>query len=271
MLGPFPGMDPYLEDPTLWPDLHHSFLTFARSAIRAALPPGYIARVEERVLILPLERGIIPDVFVRRRAHQPLAYTGALAVTENENAPRLIRVPPEEARREGYIEIVDAVDRERVITTVEVLSPTNKMAGSPGRASYARKQEAELNSGTHLLEIDLLRSGEPTIAAPHSALLSEGVAWDYLICLHRARQNQEDGQMYEVWFNHLRQPLPRVKVPLDGGVADIDLDLQAVLTRCYEEAGYQDVIDYAYEAYPPLSAEDAAWADTLLREHGLRV
>ncbi len=210
MPGPFPGMDPYLEAPVLWPDLHHSFITFARSAIRAALPPGYIARVEERVIILPSERGIVPDVFVRRRPPpQSSSVTGNVAIADAQNAPRLIRVPPVETRRQGYIEIVDAVDRERVITTIEVLSPTNKMAGNSSRASYARKQEATLHSETHLLEIDLLRTGEPTVAAPLAALNAEGVAWNYLACLHRANQNQDDDQTFEVWFNRLRQPLPQ--------------------------------------------------------------
>ena len=270
MSGPFPGMDPYLEDPALWPDLHHSFITFARSAIRAALPRGYIARVEERVIILPSERGIVPDVFVRRRPAPSSSTMGNVAVADNQDVPRLIRVPPVETRRQGYIEIVDAVDRERVITTIEVLSPTNKMAGNSSRVSYARKQEAILHSKMHLLEIDLLRTGEPTVAAPLAALNSEGVGWNYLACLHRAEQNGDDEQTFEVWFNRIRQPLPRVYVPLDEGVQDIELDLQAVLNRCYEEAGYGDVVDYTREASPALAAEDAVWADALLRERGLR-
>jgi hypothetical protein len=27
MPGPFPGMDPYLEDPVYWPDIHQSLIT----------------------------------------------------------------------------------------------------------------------------------------------------------------------------------------------------------------------------------------------------
>ncbi len=271
MPGPFPGMDPYLEHPMLWSDLHHSFITFARSAIRAALPNGYIAKVEERVIILPPERTIIPDVFVRRQPAPSTPSTGTLAVMDEQDAPRLLRIPPPESQREGYIDIVDAVDQERIVTTIEVLSPTNKMLGNSARTSYLEKQEAILNSSTHLLEIDLLRTGTPTIAAPLAALEAEGVPWNYLVCLHRAGQNREDYQTFEVWFNRIRQPLPRVRVPLDAGVSDVQLDLQAVLNRCYEEAGYEDMADYAGEPIPPLATEDSLWADTILRERGLRV
>ena len=84
--------------------------------------------------------------------------------------------------------------------------------------------------------------------------------------LHRGGHNGE----FETWPNRLRNRLPRIAVPLDEGVADVVLDLQAVLERCYDEAGYARKMDYRSEPVPPLSPEDAAWADALLREKGLR-
>ncbi|MCK4452049.1 MAG: DUF4058 family protein [Anaerolineae bacterium] len=30
MPSPFPGMDPYLEYPVRWPDVHHSLITYIR-------------------------------------------------------------------------------------------------------------------------------------------------------------------------------------------------------------------------------------------------
>ena len=269
MPGPFPGMDPYLEKPIRFPDLHHSFIIYTRAAIRAALPPGYLAFVEERVYIVPAGRAIIPDVFIRSRPVMPPPSGGNVAVADVEDAPRLIRVEPL-THRETFINIVDAEDHERVVTTLEILSPTNKAPRHPGREQYTRKQEDVLNSGTHLLEIDLLRTGEHTIAAPLAALLAEGVAWDYLICLHRAEPQDADETQFEVWFNRIRQRLPHVSVPLDRGVADITLDLQAVLDRCYDEADYGGRIDYAQEPVPPLKEDDALWTDALLRERGLR-
>ncbi|MFQ6042589.1 MAG: DUF4058 family protein, partial [Candidatus Poribacteria bacterium] len=43
MPSPFPGMDPYLENPVWWPDFHHSFITYARDALQPGLRPRYRA------------------------------------------------------------------------------------------------------------------------------------------------------------------------------------------------------------------------------------
>ena len=266
MPGPFPGMDPYLEDADLWRDLHHTFITYARAGLRAVLPPGYLARIEERVVILPDECSIVPRTPSLSSA---LSSAPGMAVLEREDTPHRVRVASI-SQREYFINIVDAGNRERVITSLELLSPTNKAAGDSRRTQYLRKQEAVLNSATHLLEIDLLRSGQHTLAAPLAALEAEGMTWDYLACLHRAGQQKEPEDEYEVWFIGVRQPLPRVRVPLEAGTPDALLDLQAVLDRCYDEANYGGELDYTTEPIPPLRSDDAQWADALLRERGLR-
>jgi hypothetical protein len=38
--------------------------------------------------------------------------------------------------------------------------------------------------------------------------------------------------------------------------------------RVYERGGYEDRIDYREPPPPPLSEDEAAWVDTLLREQG---
>jgi hypothetical protein len=48
------------------------------------------------------------------------------------------------------------------------------------------------------------------------------------------------------------------------------LDLQAVFDRCYEEGAYARRLDYRREPVPPLSYNEVTWADTLLRQRGLR-
>ena len=37
MSSPFPGMDPYLENPAFWPDFHFTFINYWREAIADAL------------------------------------------------------------------------------------------------------------------------------------------------------------------------------------------------------------------------------------------
>lgn len=179
--------------------------------------------------------------------------------------PWVLTVKPEEMR-EVYIEILSVPDESRVVTAIEVLSPSNKNADNQGQELYLTKQAEILSSQTHLIEIDFLRSGEHTVAVPPDMLLGRG-DWDYLVCLHRGGQKEE---RYEVWAIPLPQRLPRIHVPLQEGDPDVVLDLQAVFNRCYDEGPYARRVDYRSEPPTPMKDDDAQWADTLLRERGFR-
>jgi Protein of unknown function (DUF4058) len=39
MPSPFPGMDPFLENPGIFSDFHDSFITYLRENLQANLPP----------------------------------------------------------------------------------------------------------------------------------------------------------------------------------------------------------------------------------------
>ena len=67
----------------------------------------------------------------------------------------------------------------------------------------------------------------------------------------------------------LREPLPSLRVPLRESDADAVLDLQELVDQAYRNGAYSD-LDYSIEPDPPLSADDAAWADGLLRAAGRR-
>jgi Protein of unknown function (DUF4058) len=47
----FPGMDPYLEEPLLWPDVHASFIVYLREHLRPLLRPRYVIAVKSRVFV----------------------------------------------------------------------------------------------------------------------------------------------------------------------------------------------------------------------------
>ena len=47
MPSPFPGMDPYLEDPAYWADFHHRFIDDLSDAIAAKLPGNYFTKIDE--------------------------------------------------------------------------------------------------------------------------------------------------------------------------------------------------------------------------------
>ena len=272
MPNPFPGMNPYLEDPDRWRGVHNRLITFSAQLIQEALPPGFIADIEERMYVVRPERSLYPDVMVSRFPPDPLMPRhgggGGTTVLETElephEIPGILTVYPVEMR-EGFVEIRTGAGWKQVVTVIEILSPSNKASGSEGMQEYLRKQKEVLQSETHLLEIDLLRRGRHVVSAPRKQLLQRG-KWDYLICLHRSTEPYQ----YEFWMNGMRQRLPHLRVPLTEGYPDVLLDLQAVLNRAYEAGPYDQSIDYAQAPTPPLSASDSAWADTLLREKGLR-
>jgi len=247
----FPGMDPYLEDPQLWPGVHSRLIVYVADQLQPQLRPRYIAAVEERVFIEGPDRQIIPDVSVRKiRQREPGA---AVAVVEAD-APSILEVTDLEIH-ESYIEILDLHSGKRVVTVIEAVSPTNKLAG-PGRDSYQSKQREVLRSTTHLVEIDLLRGGQHVLAVPEWRVRG-GESYDYLICVNRAEERR---LRYEYYARSLRDRLPRIRVPLAGEDPDVSLDLQAAVAQVYEAGSYRDWINYQNPCRPPLREEDDAWA-----------
>lgn len=266
MPSPFPGMDPYLEHPALWRGVHHRLITYIADTLSAQLPQRYVADIGERLYVVETERDIYPDSLVKRkRAPRRSDKTKPAARVVALQCDPAVRVALEpETLPEGFIEIRLADSEGRVVTVIEVLSPTNKVAGSRNRDQYLAKQQELLQSSVHLLELDLLRGGRYTVAAPRQHLRRRA-DWDYLCSLHRAGDRE-----CETWPVTLRQSLPRVAVPLTAGDRDSVLDLQAMLNHCYDAGHYQRQIDYGQEPAVPFTADDAAWVDGLLRERGLR-
>lgn len=263
MPSPFPGMDLYLEEPTLWPGVHQRLITYASDLMESALRPRYHALISERIYLIEPPQSMYPDiVFVQRPALSEPWGKGGAAV-DGVDVPVLLEIPPQEMR-EVFVEIVHTASGE-VVTVIEVLSPSNKTPGE-GRDLYLRKQRQLLSSQVHLAEIDLLRAGSHALAIPQHALVDLAEPWHYLVSVNRASRRYRF-ELYPAW---LRRRLPRIAVPLRAPDPDIALDLQAVFTRCYDNGGYEDFIDYRHEPSVPLPPDDAAWADALLREQGLR-
>jgi hypothetical protein len=262
MPSPFPGMDPYLE--SHWRDVHHRLITYACDAIQEALPPELRARVEERVVLETPEGWgdpMFPDLRVIERRPPP---RGGIAATARREGSQAILVDVQrEALTEGYVTIIDTSTGNRVVTILEVFSPTNKMPGDD-RKAYLSKQSDIIHSDTNLIEIDLLRCGKHLAAVPLEKLLN----WrtPYLVCVRRATLPGKA----EVYPIPLAAKLPTVKVPLRPADADVELAMQALIEQCYRNGGYEGDIDYGRDPEPPLRGAEAEWALELLRSKGLR-
>jgi hypothetical protein len=262
----FPGMDPYLEHPSLWPGFHNWFIIALAEAMQPRLRPRYVAAVEARLYIEGADRESIPDVLVHRTSASKSSPTrdagSALAVAvahDEEDAPVIVQASPVEVS-ESYLTILDRSSGHKVVTVIELLSPSNKQGG-PGRKLYRSKQRDLLRSDVHLVEIDLLRTGRHTVAVPKGLAEPRG-PYDYLICVNRAKRPRDE---YELYPRLLRRPLPTISVPLAQGDPDLRVPLQPVLEHTYNAGSYRERIAYDRPCYPPLSDDDQAWADALIR------
>ena len=248
--SPFPGMDPWLEHPAWWPNVHQSLITYSRDALQRVVGDRYFVSIGERVYVETADHSYYPDVSI---VEQRRGRSAALAV--DADTPVVVIVEPVE-HREVFLEISDAVSGERIVTVIEVLSPANKRPG-PGRDLYLHKQAEILASTTNLVEIDLLRDGDPTVAIPSHRRRETA----YGVVVSRAA----DRLRRDLYPIRLLDRLPRVAIPLEGEDAAV-LDLQAVLDETYEKGGFGRRIDYRRPPVPPLSASDQARALQVLAD-----
>ena len=253
MKSPFPGMDPFLE--RYWGDVHTSLMVYLRDQINEQLPKDLQARVEETVNVAAddaASRWLYPDVQV---VEEPAALE-YMTPAAGAAAPRVVSIPVQR-RTQRHLEIVDAAGGNRVVTAVEVLSPANKTTVA-GRRRYRDKQRAYIRGRVNLVEIDLIRAGRFILAVPESAVPDDCRA-TYLVCVRRVAQPHRA----ELYPMPLRQPLPNVRLPLRPSDADILLQLQALIDRCYQ-AGRYDKLDYRQPLQPPLAEDDQRWVHDLL-------
>jgi hypothetical protein len=264
MPSPFPGMDPYLEHHSLWKRVHDMLVVMMIEPLQVQLLPRYMAVLEGRLLLRPLDQPAAPAKF-NLRLPDVVVTEPRLGATERGGGV-LVAAPPLEATQPLWVEEpelriwhsfleIRTVEEGAVVTVVELLSPWNKSPGE-GQREYHEKQRAVLLSDTNLVEIDLLRAGAHTVAFRPQSLPPS----DYRICIHRVARR--DG--FEVIPFSVRHPFPRIGVPLRGGERDVLLDLPAVFTRVYDSGAFFAQVDYSGLPDPPLAGPDAAWARDLL-------
>ena len=255
MPSPFPGMDPWLEDRGVFPDLHESLIFLLKQAINASLPPGYVATSKNRVWV-DEERVREPEVAVFGTEREG---EGGIALL-----PGLIAIGQElesDPIEEAYLEIISSIGK-RLITAVEIIGATNKRSGAKARKPYLSKQKEYQRAGVNLVEIDLLREGPHVTAVPLRRLQKTVGEFDYHISVLVMGKRK---QFYAAGIK-LAQKLPAIGIPLDSHAAPVTVDLQALLDRAYDTGRYPELVDYRSPCDPPLTSEQQTWAEGILRE-----
>jgi hypothetical protein len=125
-------MDPYIEACGLWPDFHDDLIAEIKRALAAAVPERYLVRTGERSVA---EAAAAQSEAVSLRAFLSIRF------------------------RETFVEIYETDPEQRLVTYIEVLSPSNKQRGTEGWEVNLRKRQALLLGAANLVEIDLLRGG----------------------------------------------------------------------------------------------------------------
>jgi hypothetical protein len=248
MPSPFPGMDPYLEDPAFWSDFHARFIIYWCDAIADVLPEPYEARIDEKVRLVevapPRRKLIEPDVALTRpeSSPPPSPAPAGVATLESVTIPLII----EEETHERYIEILHRPERA-LVAVLELLSPANKE--EPGRSDYLAKRNALLRHRVHLVEVDLLIGGR---RLPLAEDLPPG---DYYALVSRGNRRPD----CDVYAWTLRQRLPAIPIPLLPPDPDVWLDLAAVFATTYERGRYARSLDYASPPAVVLTDETRRW------------
>lgn len=258
MPSPFPGMDPYLESPSYWKGFHTTFLVYLRKSLRSRLPDGYYAEVEQHIWLesdAPEGRRpfAYPDAFVTTVPKARGPRTAVAELTATAATLEATFTKPAKKKSSKYVTIVDAA-KNRVVTVIELLSPSNKSSG-PDRRGYLAKREEYILSGTNLVEVDLLRAGKRLQMGRTQIPLA-----DYYAFVSRAAEFPG----VDIWAFTVREPLPILPIPLKPEHDDIPVSLRECLDGAYEDADYEARIEYDKPPDIPLRKPDADWAEQRL-------
>ncbi len=244
--SPFPGMDPYLEDPVIWPDFHATLIVAIKAELNSRLPQGYIAATDRHVWIEQprsrKRRQREPDVFVSR-TRRKVAPAAALTTV----VPRKITLPIRDHKGRPYLKIMDARDH-RVVTVLELLSPTNKTPGG-NHDEYLAKRDEYFSCGVNFIEVNLLRAGQKP---PLGELEPAELQYYLLVC--RAREFPAAA----IWTFTVRDPFPNFPVPLRADL-QVEMNLRPCMARTYQDGHYDEQVNYGRPPIPPFEGEDARW------------
>lgn len=263
MGSPFPGMNPYLEDPATWPNLHSRLIVAIANSLGPKIRPKYRVVVEEAVYKRDdSEQAVligVPDVSIRRSGavQEPAAVLREGNVAAVGPKPLAVTVPMPDVVRQRYLKI-RSLRTGDAIAVIEILSPVNKRG--IGRQKYESKRLEILESQTHLIEIDLLHEGQPM------SVLNCEQSSHYRVLVSESSQRPQ-AQLYP--FN-LQQPIPAFWVPLTAKDPAIAVELKPLLDEIYELSGYDLDIDYSKDPMPKWSASESAWIDQQLKRQELR-
>jgi hypothetical protein len=265
MRSPFPGMDPFIESFALWEDFHSKLIGEMERTLSSLVPDRYVVRTGERVYVVlggpDADEGleILPDVVLASLSIPEAGGQAAPATktaAETETAPVLMQALFEAEYREVFLEIHQTDPERRLVTCIELLSPSNKRRGTKGWRLYNRKRQVFLRGLAHFVELDLLRRGR---RMPMAGRWPDSPYY-VLVC------RKQEAPRCTVWPAHFLRPLPTLSIPLAAPDPDVSLALQPLVDAVFARSHYDRDLDYRRPLQPPLCPADTSWLEERLAE-----
>jgi len=255
-------MDPFIEACGLWEDFHPKLIVEIERTLAALVPEHYSVRLAVRSYVALTDREgkefnlFLPNVGITTPEGKPQAEHSSSAVAEATDAEAVsMEAFVSTEYRETFIDIFARDPDKRLVTCIELLSPSNKRRGSEGWELYLRKRQGFLLGGANLVELGLLRGGGrlPMVTPwPNSP-------YALLVC------RRQRAPRCRVWPASFQRPLPPIPVPLTPPDADVLLDLQPLIAAIYARSRYDGDIDYARPLQPALTDDALTWLTEQLR------
>jgi len=108
----FPGMDPYLERPDIWSQVHYGLSSGLMRTLNPLLNPKYRVAVDKRVYLDSVLVGIPDTTMMQQTSNRTTTSTSAAVLSQ----PERVAVPMIEEVTERFLEIREVATRNVILT-----------------------------------------------------------------------------------------------------------------------------------------------------------
>lgn len=299
---PFPGMNPYLEHPDLWPTVHSRFMTAFAEMLKHHLPPAYQVRLQERRYQVSGEDALVVGSPGLDWGDYASAQSGPRAVCGQSSAachpvqsrfglePNSVRSLPasalsvEDVIASPSVQVSAAQVCDLTRRPIPVLVPVPQQIHETYLEILDRFEErvtvVEMLSpkkkrpgrGRELYE----RQRETIFGSnahfveidllrgwEPSSIYGPEDAGDYRILVSRSEQRPR-AQLF-TW--NVMDPIPSIVLPLQGP-DELPVDLKAAVDVACDRTDL--LANYQQPPLPPLRFEESLWLDRFLQQVGMR-
>ncbi|MCU0513159.1 MAG: DUF4058 family protein [Anaerolineae bacterium] len=256
--NPWQGVNPFLNSrlqtpgsdaqPALWHTFHFSFIAALTRRLNQELPEQYVAFSEQSLQlrergpgsVLPARRPE-PDIAIFQQAQAPSPLARQVTILPVLDLSLAEALDTADFLKAVVIrEVTDQNTLGRMVTQIELLSPSNKPGGA-NYAFYRQKRVEAVRSPLSLIEIDLLHE-TPSPIQRVPVYPRDPASYPFYIALNYPHPSWEDGRLL-VYSFHTGTKLPALPVPL-GHNDSIVFDYDAAYQEVFAEGRWAKFLDY---------------------------